>query len=94
VPSESEPEPEPEPEDSSAESTENSSADYSDTGSETDSGNHSYHSASHFDTDDESVNPDNNYRKVFLLSQMVKIGDQKENICYDNGATMSVLSER
>jgi hypothetical protein len=59
---------------------------------EEDSGNDSAHRESHFDSDDESINPKNDYRKMLTLGQTVTLFDQQVNICYDNSSTVSVLS--
>jgi hypothetical protein len=49
-------------------------------------------SQSHFDSDEEEVNPANDYRKISLLQQTVNIGGHSVNICYDEGASMSAMS--
>jgi hypothetical protein len=58
---------------------------------EEDSGNDSTHSGSHFDSD-ESINPENNYRKMLTLGQTVMLFDHQVNTCYDSSSTVSVLS--
>jgi hypothetical protein len=88
--SESEPDSEPETERSFLE-TDEESEEQTDSEVE-DSGNDSVHSGSHFDSDDESINPGNDYRKMLTLGQTVTLFDQQVNICYDSGSTVSVLS--
>jgi hypothetical protein len=81
---------EPDTEQSSVESDEESEEPYD--SYEEDSGNDSAHSGSHFDSDDESINPDNDYRKLLTLGQTVTLFDHQVNICYDSSSTVSVLS--
>jgi hypothetical protein len=88
-----------EPQFSPVESSSDSDS-YSDTDSTTttsvssdcDSGNESYHSAYHFDSDEEEVNPANDYIKISLLQQTVNIGGHSVNILYDDGASMSAMA--
>jgi hypothetical protein len=88
--SESDLDSEPETEQSSVESDEESEEPYD--SYEEDSGNDSTHSGSHFDSDDESINPDNDYRKMLTLGQTVTLFDHQVNICYDSSSTVSILS--
>jgi hypothetical protein len=88
--SESEPDSEPETEHSFLE-TDEEAEEQSDS-EEEDSGNDSAHSRSHFDSDDKSVYPGNDYRKMLTLDKTVTIFDQQVNICYDSSSTVSVLS--
>jgi hypothetical protein len=88
--SESDLDSEPDTEQSSVESDEESEEPYDSYGE--DSGNDSAHSGRHFDSDDESINPDNDYRKMLTLGQTVTLFDHQVNICYDSSSTVSVLS--
>jgi hypothetical protein len=47
---------------------------------------------SRLDSGGRSATPDDDQRKVLSLSQTVTVNGQPVNICYDNGATMSMLS--
>jgi hypothetical protein len=60
-------------------------------GTESDSGNESYTSINHFDSDEEEVNPNNDYRKICLLQQTIKLDGHDVNILYDDGANVSIL---
>jgi hypothetical protein len=88
--SETELDSEPDTDQSSVESDEESEEPYD--SDEEDSGNDSTHSGSHFDSDDKSINPDNDYRKMLTLGQTVTLFDHQVNICYDSSSTVSVLS--
>jgi hypothetical protein len=88
--SESDLDSEPDTEQSSVKSDEESEEPYD--SYEEDLGNDSTHSGSHFDSDDESINPDNDYRKMLTLGQTVTLFDHQVNICYDSSSTLSVLS--
>jgi hypothetical protein len=61
-------------------------------GTESDSGNDSYTSINHFDSDEEEVNPNNDYRKICLLQQTIKLDGHDVNILYDEGVNMSTMS--
>jgi hypothetical protein len=61
-------------------------------GTESDSGNESYNSVNHFDSDEEEVNPDNDYRKICLLQQTIKLDGHDVNILYDDGVNISTMS--
>jgi hypothetical protein len=61
-------------------------------GTEGDSGNESYSSVIHFDSDEEEVNPNNDYRKICLLQQTIKLDGHDGNILYDDGVNMSTMS--
>jgi hypothetical protein len=78
---------EPEMEQSSLESDKESEGPYD--SDEEDSGNDLTNSGSHFDSGDESINPENDYRKMLTLGQTVTLFDQQVNICYDSSSTMS-----
>jgi hypothetical protein len=103
-PAEPEPEEEPqeelEPQFSPVESSSHSDSYESDStastsassGTESDSGNESYTSVNHFDSDEEEVNPNNDYRKICLLQQTIKFDGHDVNILYDEGANVSTMS--
>jgi hypothetical protein len=55
-------------------------------GTYSDSGNESYTSINHFDSDEEEVNSANDYRKICLLQQTIKLDGHDVNILYDDGA--------
>jgi hypothetical protein len=61
-------------------------------GTDSDSGNESYNSINHFDSDEEEVNPANDYRKISLLQQTINIGGHDVNILYDDGASVSSMT--
>jgi hypothetical protein len=61
-------------------------------GTESDSGNESYNSINHFDSDEEEVNPNNDYRKICLLQQTIRLDEHDVNILYDEGASVSTMS--
>jgi hypothetical protein len=61
---------------------------------ECDSGNDSYTSVDHFDSDEEEVNPNNDYRKICLLQQTIKLDGHDVNILYDDGVSMSTMSTK
>jgi hypothetical protein len=61
-------------------------------GTESDSGNESYTSINHFDSDEEEVNPNNDYRKICLLQQTIRLDEHDVNILYDEGASVSTMS--
>jgi hypothetical protein len=104
-PEEVEPEEEPEPQFSPAQSSSSSSSEESDStvstsasssssSSTDDSGNDSYSSVNHFDSDEESVNPNNDYRKISLLQESIRLDGHVVNILYDEGANMSMMSSK
>jgi hypothetical protein len=104
-PEEVEPEEEPEPQFSPVQSSSSSSAEESDSTASTsassssssspdDSGNDSYSSVNHFDSDEESVNPNNDYRKISLLQESIRLDGHVVNILYDEGANMSLISSK
>jgi hypothetical protein len=61
-------------------------------GTDSDSGNESYTSINHFDSNEEEVNPANDYRKISLLQQTIKLDGHDVNILYDDGASVSTMS--
>jgi hypothetical protein len=61
---------------------------------EYDSGNDSYTSVDHFDSDEEEVNPNNEYRKISMLHQTIKLDGHDVNILYDEGVNMSTMSAK
>jgi hypothetical protein len=61
-------------------------------GTDSDSGNESYTSINHFDSDEEEVNPANDYRKICLLQQTIKLDGHDVNILYDDIASVSSMS--
>jgi hypothetical protein len=99
-----EPEEEPEPQFSPVESSSDSGSEDSDATVSTsasddssaggDSGNDSYSSVNHFDSDEEEVNPNNDYRKISLLQETIKLDGHDVNILYDEGATVSLMSTK
>jgi hypothetical protein len=104
-PTQSEPEEEPEPQFSPVQSSSNSSSEESDStvstsassssaSSYSDSGNDSYSSVNHFDSDEESVNPNNDYRKISVLQESIRLDGHVVNILYDEGADMSLMSSK
>jgi hypothetical protein len=92
VPSGSESEPNSEPETVHSFLETDEEAEEQSDSEEEDSGNDSEHRGSHFDSDDESINPENDYRKMLTLGQTVTIFDQQVNICYNSSSTVLVLS--
>jgi hypothetical protein len=104
-PEEMEPEEEPEPQFSPVESSSDSSsvdsdstvstsASSSSSSSYNDSGNDSYSSVNHFDSDEEDVNPNNDYRKISLLQESIRLDGHVVNILYDEGVDMSLMSSQ
>jgi hypothetical protein len=63
-----------------SDSTASTSANSGSESSENDSGNDSYTSVNHFDSDEEEVNPNNDYRKISLLQQTIKLDGHDVNI--------------
>jgi hypothetical protein len=70
------------------------SASSSSSSSYSDSGNDSYSSVNHFDSDEEDVNPNNDYRKISLLQESIRLDGHVVNILYDEGVSMSLMSSQ